>query len=138
MATLRERQIYRERVLTALYEATEGNRLLGVPGRKLRNDLRIPEEDLAAACTYLAGEGLITVDWEPGNTPAMVSLTHRGIRAAWRPKKKDATEPDWPRAEPSTAQPGTCGPLRAHERGGRGLPDGPLSPPGPSGPQSYN
>lgn len=54
MATLRERQVYRDRVLTALYEATEGNRLLGVPGRTLRNDLRIPEEDLAAACTYLA------------------------------------------------------------------------------------
>ncbi|MCT4352182.1 hypothetical protein M5362_03430 [Streptomyces sp. Je 1-79] len=80
MATLHERQAYRERVLAALYEATEGNRLLGVPGQKLRNDLRIPEEDLAAACTYLAGEGLVTVDWEPGNTPAMVSLTHQGIR----------------------------------------------------------
>ncbi|MGW6392545.1 hypothetical protein ACWFR1_19010 [Streptomyces sp. NPDC055103] len=80
MATLRERQVYRERVLTALYEATEGNRLLGVPGRTLRNDLSIPEEDLAAACTYLAGEGLITVDWDPGNTPSMVSLTHQGIR----------------------------------------------------------
>ncbi|GGS78568.1 hypothetical protein GCM10010222_19990 [Streptomyces tanashiensis] len=79
MATLRERQAYRERVLTALYEATEGNRLLGVPGRKLGNDLRIPEEDLAAACTYLVSEGLITVDWEPGNTPAMASLTHQGI-----------------------------------------------------------
>ncbi|MCB8902345.1 MULTISPECIES: hypothetical protein [unclassified Streptomyces] len=80
MATLRERQVHHERVLTALYEATEGNRLLGVPGRKLRNDLRIPEEDLAAACTHLAGEDLITVGREPGNTPAMVSLTHQGIR----------------------------------------------------------
>ena len=80
MATLHERQLYRERVLTALYEATEGNRLLGITGRKLRNDLRIPEEDLAAACAYLTGEGLISVDWEPGNTPAMVSLTHQGIR----------------------------------------------------------
>ncbi|MEU5215011.1 hypothetical protein AB0G79_02270 [Streptomyces sp. NPDC020807] len=79
MATLHQRQGYRDRVLTALYEATEGNRLLGITGRKLRNDLRIPEEDLAAACTYLTGEGLITVDWEPGNTPAMVSLTHQGI-----------------------------------------------------------
>ncbi|WP_370413639.1 hypothetical protein [Streptomyces fradiae] len=79
MATLHERQGYRDRVLTALYEATEGNRLLGITGRKLRNDLRIPEEDLAAACTYLTGEGLISVDWEPGNTPAMVSLTHQGI-----------------------------------------------------------
>ncbi|MFF5283471.1 hypothetical protein [Streptomyces sp. NPDC013171] len=79
MATLRERQLHRERALTALYEATGGNRLLGVPGRKLRNDLRIPEEDLAAACTYLTGEGLISVDWEPGDTPAMVTLTHQGI-----------------------------------------------------------
>ncbi|MFD3473195.1 hypothetical protein [Streptomyces sp. NPDC058695] len=79
-ATLRERQVYRDRVLTALYEATEGNRLLGVTGRTLRNGRRIPEEDLAAACTCLAGEGLITVDREPGNTPAMVSLTHQGIR----------------------------------------------------------
>ncbi|MFB7515458.1 hypothetical protein [Streptomyces sp. NPDC056144] len=79
MATLHQRQGYRDRVLTALYEATEGNRLLGITGRKLRNDLRIPEEDLAAACTYLTGEGLISVDWEPGNTPAMVSLTHQGI-----------------------------------------------------------
>lgn len=79
MATLRERQGYRDRILIALYEATEGNRLLGITGRKLRNDLRIPEEDLAAACTYLTGEGLISVDWEPGNTPAMVSLTHQGI-----------------------------------------------------------
>ncbi|MER5612843.1 hypothetical protein [Streptomyces sp. NPDC002215] len=88
-ATLRERQIYRERVLTALYEAIEGNRLLGVPGRKLRNDLRIPEEDLAADCTCLAGEGLITVDWEPGNTPAMVSLTHRGIRRMEAEEERD-------------------------------------------------
>ncbi|MFK0197766.1 hypothetical protein [Streptomyces lavendulae] len=55
-------------------------RLLGITGAQLRSDLRIPEQDLAAACTYLAGEGLITVDWEPGNTPAMVTLTHEGIR----------------------------------------------------------
>jgi hypothetical protein len=26
------------------------------------------------------GEELITVDWTQGNTPAMVMLTHRGIR----------------------------------------------------------
>ncbi|MFF3624978.1 hypothetical protein [Streptomyces sp. NPDC002467] len=26
------------------------------------------------------GGGLITVDWEPGNAPAMVTLTHEGIR----------------------------------------------------------
>ncbi|MFJ6479889.1 MULTISPECIES: hypothetical protein [unclassified Streptomyces] len=80
MATLRERKTYRDQVLRVLYEAVEGNRLLGITGAQLRRDLHVPEQDLAAACTYLAGEGLITVDWDPGNTPAMVTLTHEGIR----------------------------------------------------------
>ncbi|MER5810023.1 hypothetical protein ABT143_17855 [Streptomyces sp. NPDC002033] len=80
MATLRERKGYREQILGALYEAIEGNRLLGMTGTRLARDLGVPEQDLAAACTYLAGEGLITVDWEPGNIPAMVTLTHQGIR----------------------------------------------------------
>jgi DNA-binding transcriptional regulator PaaX len=80
MATLRERQTYREKIMRALYRATEGNRLLGVDGAKLRDDLGIPEQDLAAACTYLADEGWVVVDWARGNTPAMVTLTHRGIQ----------------------------------------------------------
>ncbi|MFI1797198.1 hypothetical protein ACH427_07535 [Streptomyces sp. NPDC020379] len=80
MATLHERRAYREKVMRALYETTEGNRLLGVTGAKLRDELGVPGEDLAAACTYLVGEGLITVDWAAGNTPAMVTLTHQGIR----------------------------------------------------------
>jgi hypothetical protein len=79
MATLHERKSYREAIMKTLHEATEGNRLLGVTGAKLR-DLQIPEQDLAAACTYLMGEELITVDWAQGNTPAMVMLTHQGIR----------------------------------------------------------
>ncbi|MGW0772942.1 hypothetical protein ACWD01_04660 [Streptomyces sp. NPDC002835] len=80
MATLHERKSYREAVMQTLYEATEGNRLLGVTGAKLRDDLHMPEQDLAAACAYLAGEGLVTVDWAQENTPAMVTLTHQGIR----------------------------------------------------------
>lgn len=80
MASLTERKVYREKIVQALYEATEGNRLLGVTGAKLAQDLAIPAEDLAAACTYLVGEDLITVDWTAGNTPAMVTLTHQGIR----------------------------------------------------------
>ncbi len=79
-ASLTERKAYREKITQALYEATEGNRLLGVTGAKLAQDLAIPAEDLAAACTYLVGEDLITVDWTAGNTPAMVTLTHQGIR----------------------------------------------------------
>lgn len=80
MAILRDRKTYRDRIMRALYQAAEGNRLLGVDGAKLRTDLGIPEQDMAAACMYLAGEGLVVVDWGRGNTPAMITLTHQGIR----------------------------------------------------------
>lgn len=80
MATLHERQHYREAIMKSLYEAMEGNRLLGLTGAQLREELAMPEEDLAAACTYLAAEGLIQVDWARGNTPAMVTLLHKGIQ----------------------------------------------------------
>ncbi|MEU5078363.1 hypothetical protein HB370_20905 [Streptomyces sp. DSM 40868] len=80
MAVLRERKGYREKIMRALYQAAEGNRLLGVEGAKLRDDLGIPAPDLAAACSYLAGEGWVVVDWGRGNTPEMITLTHRGIR----------------------------------------------------------
>lgn len=80
MAILRDRKTYRERIMQALYQAAEGNRLLGVDGAKLRTELGIPEQDMAAACTYLAGEGWVVVDWGRGNTPAMITLTHQGIR----------------------------------------------------------
>lgn len=56
------------------------NAVRGVTGARLRDDLQVPEQDLAAACAYLVGEELIAVDWAQGNTPAMVMLTHRGIR----------------------------------------------------------
>ncbi|MGP3983999.1 hypothetical protein [Streptomyces sp. KR80] len=80
MASLAERKAYREKIIQALYKAAEGNRLLGITGTKLRDDLGIPDADIAAACAYLEGEDLITVDWAAGNTPAMVMLTHQGIR----------------------------------------------------------
>jgi hypothetical protein len=80
MASLAERKAYREKIMQALYGATEGNRFLGIAGTRLRDDLGIPDEDMAAACTYLEGEGLVTADWVAGNTPAMVMLTHQGIR----------------------------------------------------------
>ncbi|MFE1311418.1 hypothetical protein [Streptomyces sp. NPDC058755] len=80
MATLHERQHYRESIMKTLYEAIEGNRLLGLTGTQSREDLAMPEEDLAAACMYWAAEGLIQVDRARGNTPAMVTLTHKGIQ----------------------------------------------------------
>jgi hypothetical protein len=80
MATLRERKINRKAILQAVYDASQGSRVPGVSGAKLRDGLQVPDQDLADACTYLTDEGLIAVDWTTHKTPAMVTLTHRGIR----------------------------------------------------------
>lgn len=79
MATLDERKAFRTTVLKALYEAVAVNRPV-VSGASLRDRLSVPEEDLSAAYTYLAGEGLIAVDWTSHGTPSAISLTHEGIR----------------------------------------------------------
>ncbi|GEJ99745.1 hypothetical protein HKX69_06280 [Streptomyces argyrophyllae] len=79
MTRLRERKNNREAVLRSLYGAVERNRP-EVSGSVLRAELGLPDEDLSAACSYLADEGLISVDWTSHRTPAAVSLTHEGIR----------------------------------------------------------
>ncbi|UYQ63394.1 hypothetical protein [Streptomyces peucetius] len=79
MATLRERQEYRMRIMRTLYAAMEANRP-GVTGAELRDGVGVPEPDLATACTYLADEGMLLVEWTTHHTPATVSLTHQGIR----------------------------------------------------------
>jgi hypothetical protein len=79
MTKLRERKSYRKAVLRSLYGAVEQNRP-EVSGSALRAELGLPDDDLAAACGYLADEGLINVDWTSHRTPAAVSLTHEGIR----------------------------------------------------------
>ncbi|WP_371580576.1 hypothetical protein [Streptomyces sp. NBC_01314] len=81
MATLRQRKNHREAIMTTLYEGMEGSGLPDASGATLREALEIPEQDLAAACTYLVGEGLVTVRWAHGDeAPATVMLTHEGIR----------------------------------------------------------
>ncbi|MFI1165065.1 hypothetical protein ACH4UM_15975 [Streptomyces sp. NPDC020801] len=79
MTTLRERKTNRKAVLRSLYGAVERNRP-EVSGTALRDELGMPDEDLSAACAYLADDGLISVDWTSHGTPAAVSLTHEGIR----------------------------------------------------------
>ncbi|MGW1001079.1 hypothetical protein [Streptomyces sp. NPDC002520] len=79
MTKLRERKNIRKAVLESLYGAVEHNRP-EVSGSVLRAELDLPDEDLSAACVYLADEGLIHVDWTSHRTPAAVSLTHVGIR----------------------------------------------------------
>jgi 2-polyprenyl-6-methoxyphenol hydroxylase-like FAD-dependent oxidoreductase len=79
MTTLRERKTNRKAILRSLYGAVEHNRP-EVSGSALRAELGLPDEDLSAACAYLADEGLISVDWTSHRTPAAVSLTHEGVR----------------------------------------------------------
>lgn len=79
MTTLRDRKTYRKAVLRILYGAVERNSP-EVSGATLRDEVRLPDADLSAACAYLADAGLITVDWTSHKTPATASLTHEGIR----------------------------------------------------------
>ncbi|WP_316770765.1 hypothetical protein [Streptomyces sasae] len=79
MTKLRERKNNRKAVLRFLYGAVEHNRP-EVSGSALRAELGLPDEDLFAACVYLADDGLINVEWTSHRTPAAVSLTHDGIR----------------------------------------------------------
>ncbi|TVZ95202.1 hypothetical protein [Streptomyces sp. BK340] len=78
MTKLRERKHNREAVLRSLYRAVGLNRP-EVSGSVLRAELGMPDEDLSAACAYLADEGLISVEWTSHRTPAAVSLTHEGV-----------------------------------------------------------
>ncbi len=110
-AVLRERKVDREKIMRVLYRAAEGDRLLGVDGAKLRNDLGIPEQDLAAACTYLAGEGWVVVDWGRGDTPSMVTLTHQGLR------RMETEEEEHDRA--ASAETGRRRPYDRHTKDGR-------------------
>ncbi|GGV27514.1 hypothetical protein GCM10010260_79960 [Streptomyces filipinensis] len=78
MTKLRERKNNRGAVLRSLYGAVGLNRP-EVSGSALRAELGLPDEDLSAACAYLADEGLISVEWTSRRTPAALSLTHEGI-----------------------------------------------------------
>ncbi|CAL9525890.1 hypothetical protein SUDANB105_03918 [Streptomyces sp. enrichment culture] len=91
MTTLRERRIYRKAILRCLYGAVERNRP-EISGAALREQLGMPDDDLSAACVYLADEGLIAVDWTSHNTPATAALTHEGIR--FMEEEEDSGEPE--------------------------------------------
>ncbi|MGW3209571.1 hypothetical protein [Streptomyces sp. NPDC001135] len=99
MTKLRERKNNRKAVLRSLYGAVEHNRP-EVNGSVLRAELGLPDEDLSAACAYLADEGLISVDWTSHRTPATVALTHEGIRLM-----EEEEEEQEDRGKPEEAQP---------------------------------
>lgn len=102
MTKLRERKNNRKAVLRSLYGAIEHNRS-DVNGSALRAELGLPDEDLFAACAYLADEGLISVDWTSHRTPATVALTHEGIRLMEELEEEQEEQED--RGEPEEVQP---------------------------------
>ncbi|WP_460107085.1 hypothetical protein [Streptomyces sp. YKOK-J1] len=99
MTKLSERKNNRKAVLRSLYEAVEVNRP-AVSGSALRTELGLPDEDLSAACSYLADDGLISVEWTSHRTPATVSLTHEGIRLMEEQEEEHEVEQTARRARP--------------------------------------
>ncbi|MFI9809579.1 hypothetical protein ACIHEJ_35520 [Streptomyces sp. NPDC052301] len=99
MTKLSERKNNRKAVLRSLYEAVEANSP-AVSGSALRTELGLPDEDLSAACSYLADDGLISVEWTSHRTPATVSLTHEGIRLMEGQEEEHEVEQTARRAQP--------------------------------------
>ena len=79
MATLHERKNYRTAVLKALYRATGENRP-GATGARLRDDLRLPEQDSGRRLYVSGGRRIGRGRLDDTYRPAMVTLTHEGIR----------------------------------------------------------
>ena len=103
LVDIEKRQADRLRVMKAVFDASRGSESAVVSGRQLRSDLQISGRDLAYACKYLEGEGLITATYErppysdivyvrgvphgrstqhrtPYWTPHEVHITHHGVK----------------------------------------------------------
>jgi hypothetical protein len=82
MIDISKRKADRLRLINAIYEHANGSPLNHVDIEPLMKKLDMPDEEMAAACDYLEGEGLINPDkamW--GHfSPIMVRLTHLGIK----------------------------------------------------------
>jgi hypothetical protein len=78
---IEKRQADRLRVMSEIYEAADGGRLLWVNGPWLLEHMDLPEDELADACMYLIGEHLIEGNKTLWNSfiPYLIRLTHRGI-----------------------------------------------------------
>jgi hypothetical protein len=79
---LPKRRANRLRVMTEIFQAAHGNRHVFVEIDPIRNKLELSDEEMADACNYLEGEGLIEATHTLWNRPfpVQVTLTHWGIR----------------------------------------------------------
>jgi hypothetical protein len=82
MVDLAKRIANRLRVMTEIFEAAHGNRREFVQTDPIREKLGLTDEEMADACNYLEGEGLIEASQGLWGRPFpnSVTLTHWGIR----------------------------------------------------------
>lgn len=80
MVDIPKRRANRLRVMTEIFNAAHGNRHAFVATDPIRDHLELSEEEMADACNYLEGEGLIEGTQTLRLYPSQVSLTHWGIR----------------------------------------------------------
>jgi len=67
--------------MKAIFDESCGSEYAHVPGFSLRKKLGLSEQEMADACRYLAGEGLIEEAHTEGRiAPEHVKITHRGYR----------------------------------------------------------
>ena len=77
-----KRQADRLRTLKAIYDMSAGSQSNFVGGPQLLEDLGLSDQEVADACAWLEGEGLIKAIrtlWGH-RTPYIVQITHRGIK----------------------------------------------------------
>jgi hypothetical protein len=77
---LSKRRANRLRVMTEIFNAAHGNRREFVATDPIRERLQLSDEEMADACNYLEGEGLIEGTQTLRLFPSQVTLTHWGIR----------------------------------------------------------
>jgi hypothetical protein len=81
MIDISKRKADRLRLINAIYEHANGSPLNHVDIEPLMKKLDMPDEEMAAACDYLEGEGLINPDkamWGHFSPITTVSIKHEG------------------------------------------------------------
>lgn len=81
MASLSERKSLRRQILREIYDRSGGTSAL-INAGMLRADLGVSDQEMAAACEYLAGEGLALLEADTFGTtatPSLIALTHKGV-----------------------------------------------------------
>jgi hypothetical protein len=81
MASLSERKSLRRQILREVYDRSGGTSAL-IDAGMLRAYLGVSDQEMAAACEYLAGEGLALLEADTFGTtatPNLIALTHKGV-----------------------------------------------------------